>query len=349
MGKEAKVEKLRIGVIGLGFGKHHVRTLANMEDAQLAAVADRNPTKRGAAEVPGGLETYAASYGATAYRDGIEMIEREELDAVSICTAPRGRAALIEAAADAGLPMLIEKPWATDLAHARQLAQLCRDHEATVMVAFSFRFHPAIVRLRELIDGELGSPWMLNGEYVFNWVPPAEHWLWDPANGNGFFNENSCHLFDAICYRLGDPVSVTAEAINPMGAPSENAAAITLRFADGAIASLTVGGVGAGAFREFPRIDLVTAHGQAELSGREHIWDRLRWATRDGSAVQEVIRPPEALGNTRYTHAFQHFFDCVRAGVQPSVSVEDGVKAVELAMAVYESARTGSKVHLGVQ
>jgi predicted dehydrogenase len=189
---------------------------------------------------------------------------------------------------------------------------------------------------------------MLNGEYVFSWVPPAGHWLWDPANGNGFFNENSCHLFDAVCYLLGDPVSVMAEAINPMAAPSENAASITLRFADGAIAALTVGGVGAGAMREYPRIDVVTANGQARLSGREHIWDRLSWATRDGDAVQAILRPPEALGHTRYTHAFRHFFECIRAGVQPSVSVEDGVKTVALAMAVYESARTGSKVHLDI-
>jgi myo-inositol 2-dehydrogenase/D-chiro-inositol 1-dehydrogenase len=337
------MEKLRIGVIGLKFGRQHVRTLANMDDAQLVAVADRNPVLHGA---PGGLEVYAASYGARAYHDGIDMIEREELDAVSLCVSPRGRAPLIVAAADAGLPMFVEKPWASDLEHARQLARLCRDHEATVMVAFSFRFHPAIVRLRALIDGELGSPWLLNGEYVFNWVPPAGHWLWDPGNGNGFFNENSCHLFDALCYLLGDPVSVMAEATNPMGAPSEHAAAIALRFADGAIAALTVGGIGAGAFREFPRIDLVAAHGQARLSGREHIWDRLSWATREGDAVHQVIRPPEALGSTRYTHAFQHFFECIRAGVQPSVGVEDGVKTVALAMAVYESARTGNKVNI---
>ena len=341
------MSKIRIGVIGLGFGRHHVRTLANMEDAQLVAVADRNPTglapgREGAER----LETYAASYGATAYRDGVEMIECEELDAVSICVSPRSRGALLEAAAEAGLPILCEKPWATDRAHARQLAELCRSLEATVMVAFSFRFHPAIVRLRALMDGELGEGWLLNGQYVFGWVPPAESWLWDPENGNGFFNENSCHLFDAVCYLLGRPVSVMAQATNPMGAPTENAAAITIRFADGAIAALTVGGVGAGAIRQFPRIEVVTANGQARLSGREHIWNRLEWATRDDETVHALLRPPEALGSTRYTHAFLHFFQCLRSGQHPSVGPEDGVTTVELAMAVYESARTGALVRI---
>ena len=174
------MDRIRMGIVGLRFGQHHVRTLANMDGAQVVAVADRHPN------VPGGLDAYAAHYSARAYRDGIEMIEREALDAVSLCTSPRGRAALIEAAARKGIPMFIEKPWATNLQHARQLAELCRAHEATVMLAFSFRFHPAIVKLRELIDGELGAPWMLNGEYAFSWVPPAGTWLWDLENGNGF-------------------------------------------------------------------------------------------------------------------------------------------------------------------
>jgi predicted dehydrogenase len=98
--------------------------------------------------------------------------------------------------------------------------------------------------------------------------------------------------------------------------------------------------------REFPRIDVVTANGQARLSGREHVWDRLEWATRGGEALQSVLRPPEALGSTRYTHAFRHFFECMRSGQQPSVGPEDGVVAVALAMAVYESARTGARVEI---
>ena len=337
------MEKIRVGVVGLRFGQQLVRTLVNMEEAALVAVADRNP------KTSGGLAAYAEQYGVETYRDGVEMFEQGQLDALCIATPPRGREVLIEAAADKGLPMFIEKPWATNMVHAQQLAELCRQRQATVMTAFSFRFHPAIVKLRELMDGELGQGWLLNGQYVFGWVPAADGWLWDPENGNGFINENSCHLFDAVCYLLGDPVSVMAEASNPIDTPSESAAAITLRFANGAIASLTVGCIGAGAYVDFPRIELITANGQAQLFGRQHIWERLSWATRDSSAVNQVNQPPEALGNTRYTDAFRHFFECVRSGQQPSVGVEAGVKTVTLAMAVYESAQTGNKINLNFE
>ena len=331
---------LRIGVIGLGFGQHHVRTLANMAEAKLVAVADRS------FDAPGGLTDFAARYNANAYRDGLEMMARERLDAVSLCIAPRGREPLLRYAAENGIPIFVEKPWAANLDHARRLAALCRTHNATVMPAFSFRFHPALVKLRALMDGELGQGLLLNGEYLFHWQVPADSWLWDADNGGGFFNENSCHLFDAVCHLLGDPVSLFAETSNPLDAPGDNAAAVTIRFASGAVAALTLGGIGTSAFRNFPRLDLVTAHGQARLRGREHVWEELSWAMRDDEAVHQFVRPLEGLGRTRYTDAFEHFFACIRTGQPPTATVADGVRSVAVAQALYKSARTGGRVKL---
>ena len=54
--------------------------------------------------------------------------------------------------------MFIEKPWATNVAHAHQLAQLCEHNGVKVMVAFSFRFHPAIVKLRQLMEVSWARP-----------------------------------------------------------------------------------------------------------------------------------------------------------------------------------------------
>jgi predicted dehydrogenase len=332
------MDKVRIGVIGLGFGQFLVRTMAHMDSVQLVAIADRLP------QVLGGLDDYARRYGATAYEDSADMLENEQLDAVCVAVSPKWRMEIMEQVAARGLPMFAEKPWATNRDHAHELAVFAEQHHVTVMLGFSFRFHPAIVRLRELIDGELGAAWMLNGEYVFGWLPPADSWVWDPTNGNGFFNENSCHLFDAVCYLLGKPVSVMAEAANFNARPSEDAAVLSMRFESGAIAALTIGGIGVGARHDFPRLDVITQNGQAHLTGRQHMWESLRWATRNSDAESVFTAPPELLGTTRYTHAIAHFVDCIRAGKSPTATIEDGILAVVLAEAVYESARTGQKV-----
>lgn len=334
------MDKVRIGVIGLRFGQHLVRTLANMPGVKLAAVADRS------SHFVEGLDAYAAGVGAKAYIAGMSMIEQEALDAVVLAISPKHRASLIEAAARRGLPMFVEKPWAVNTAHARQLADLCERLNATVMLGFSFRFLPAIIRLKTLLTADLGDPWILNGNYIFAWIPPADSWLWNSENGGGFFNENSGHLFDAVCYLMGQPVSVMAEASNFTGSPSEDAACVTLRFENGGIAALTIGGVGTKAIKNYPYINLFTANGQAQLIGHEHIWDSLTWTTHDASTKQTFAAAPESLGSTRYTTAMQHFVECVRSGAKPTATVEDGILAVTLAEAIYESARTGKKVLL---
>lgn len=336
------MDKIRIGVVGLAFGQYLVRTLASMDDAHLVAVADRSPN------VPGGLDEYARRYGAKSYTDSADMLASEKLDAVCIAVSPKSRASIIEQAAEHSLPMFVEKPWSANLPRARELAAICNRHDAMVMLGFSFRFHAPVVRLRELLDTELGPAWMLNGEYVFSWSPPSDHWLWDTENGNGFFNENSGHLFDVVCHLLGKPVSVAAEAGNFNQRPSEDAAAVTMRFESGAIAALTIGGVGAGAHQDYPRIDVVTQHGQARLRGKHHMWESLTWAARGDKEPRTFTELPEVLGTTRYTRAMQHFFACIRSGRQPTATIADGVMAVALAEAVYESARSGHKVSVNI-
>lgn len=323
------MKRIRIGVIGLKFGVQHVRTLLNMPEAHLVAVAGK------AVEAPAGVAVY---------EDGITMMEQEQLDAVSLCVSPARREELIEYAVSRGIALFIEKPWATNLEHAHRLAELCRRQNALIMVGFSFRFLPAMVRLQELMRTTLGTGWLLTGDYVFDWLPEADDWLWSPTNGGGFFNENSCHLFDSVCALLGQPVSVMAEGAIFQHSPSEEVATIAVRFASGAIASLAVGCLGVGAYHDFPRIRLITKNGEAYLSGHNHIWDQLTWAVRGENETHEYVTFPEALGDTRYTYAYQHFFHCIRTQQQPAATITDGIRAVALAEALYVSARTGNKV-----
>jgi predicted dehydrogenase len=330
------MDPLRFGVIGLNFGQFHVRTLAHLPEARLVAVADKTA---------GHLDSLADQYGAKAYRDGLDMIDGEELDAVIVATSPKYRDPILARAA-AGLPMFVEKPWATNSAHAEKLAAICREAGATVMLGFSFRFLPAVVKLRELMAGELGEGWLAIGGYMTDWLPPAEHWLWDPENGGGYFNENSCHLFDVVNALLGRPVSLYAEGRDCTGKPSEDAALVTVRYESAAIASVAVGGVAASAFQDFPSLEVITANGQARLTGRQHIWTGLSWARREESAVHRTAPPPESLGDTRYTRALQHFCQCIREGREPEATIEDGVLCVRMAEAVYESARSGGLVEL---
>jgi len=179
--------------------------------------------------------------------------------------------------------------------------------------------------------------WLANGEYVFDWLPPAESWLWDRDNGNGFFNENSCHLIDVVCTLVGEPATVYGMGTKFVERPSEVAAAVTIRFAGGAAAALTVGGVGSSGNRDYPRLDLYTERGHLRLEGRDHTWQCLEWSARGDTSARRFDAPVEELGRTRYSDAFDHFAACVTEGRQPESSVADGVRSVLIADALTES------------
>lgn len=335
---------LRVGVVGYGFGQFHVKSLAHLPGVELVAVADRRSAQLG---------VDAKLYGFAPYRDALAMIDEQRLDVLTVAISPKHRASLIKYALDQGLALFIEKPWASNREHARQLAGFCQSAARRVMPGFSFRFHPAIARLKSLLGDHaegLGRPNLLHAQYVFGWLPPVESWTWDEKNGNGFLNENSCHLFDSVCHLMGRPIRVYAEGGRSAGRPMEDSAAITLRFEQGGIASLACGGLGVsgggGGLAEFPSLSLFAQRGQAELRGRNHVWESLRWATHDDPATRVLVAPPEQLGTTRYTHAFEHFFDCLRYNRPPTATLDHAVRSVDVAMAVIESARQHRPVEL---
>jgi myo-inositol 2-dehydrogenase/D-chiro-inositol 1-dehydrogenase len=330
------VDAIRIAVIGLGFGQFHVQTLANLPDYRLVAVADRSASRD--------LSFYEAKYNLKGYQNALEMLEQEELEAVVISTSPKGRAPLLEAALARKLAIFVEKPWATNVIQARQWAALCQD--APVMLGFSFRFLPVVQKLHALIASDLGQPWIAQAAYLSSYLPPSDAWVWDAENGGGYFNENSCHLLDILTYLMGESVSVYAKGTRFAGRPSEESAAVTLEFASGAAASMLFGGSGAPAHSNYPHLNLITAAGQAQLLGQDHIFTALHWATRDDSELRVLQTQPERLSETRYVNAFKHFAACIRAGTMPESSVNDGVRAVKLAEAIYTSVRTGDAIRM---
>lgn len=323
---------IRYAVVGLSFGEHHVRTLATMPEVDLVAVADFDEER---------LARASAKFACEAFRDATAMLETVPLDAISVCVSPRYRERILRAAVERGVAAFVEKPWATNGLHAAKLAAVARSGSAPVMSGFSFRFHPVVRRAIEIASTELGVVQLGCGSYVFNWLPPTDAWIWDPENGGGLFNENSCHLFDVVCALAGRPVELFAFGLTTNGRPSETAATISLRFANGGIVTLTAGGVGSAAVADYPWLELHGANGYLRMSGANHVWRKLEWAPAGADRLQSVTVSPEQLGRTRYTDALEHFVHCIGQGLQPEATVSDGVLMVRIADAVRESFTTG--------
>lgn len=335
-----RLRTVRIGVIGLGFGRCHAKILARMSGVRLVAVAEATPLVQRL-----DLHEFATRLGARAYRDGRRLLEREKVDAIVIAVPPGQRDPLLGLALDFQIAVFLEKPLAVDVASGAAWVARFEDVGAPpVMIDFCLRHLPAVVRLRELLSGQLGDPLLASGDLLLpRYDSPT--WVWDSTRGNGIINENTCHLFDLMAALFGDPASAYASGGSYLGAPMEDGVAVALRFVNGTAATLTGGALGAAALATPARLSLYTANGQAVLSGRDHAFSRLEWATAtDKTAHLEEWPPPnrEEIASP----AMEHFVTSLREGTRPVPGLKAGLVAVALSSAVRRSLASGLAVPL---
>lgn len=332
--KELNVEALRAGVIGLGIGKRHAMVLAEMEEAELVAIADFK-------------EELAHELGeqldCTFYEEGSELLANEELDFVCICTPPAVHLPLTEEAAKQGVNVFCEKPMAGRLEDCDGMIGACEEAGVQLMVGQKKRFQPAFTFVKQMINEDFGVLRWATLRYACGRVPMD--WFWEEGNGGGPLVENSVHAVDTLRYLMGEVERVYAEGgnlFNEDRAPQLDTAAVSLRFEGGGIAAI---GCGQAYEWGFARENSYFAHENAlvEISGSFDNPEHLRYILRsEPDTMIEVDRPEKNLFNLE----LRHFCECIRSGETPLVSGEEARKSVAVCLAIKESSRTGKPIPL---
>ena len=328
------MEPLRVGVIGLGIGTAHLVAYSKLTDVQIIAVADLRQ------EV---AQREAVRFGAKAYADAHQMIAKEKLDAVSICTPPSSHRELTEAAAAAGVHVLCEKPMASNLADCDAMITACRHAGVTLMIAQKKRFLGIIQKMKRMTESELGPIRWAVAKYALGKVP--KDWFWQEDDGGGPLVENSVHTVDLLRYLMGEVKTVYAEGgnlFNPDRAPQLDVAVATLRFHNGAIAAVGLGQASEWGFAN-EYFFFACDKGEARISGpfdQPQHWWMCRRETLD--SPEEETLPAES----GFEAEIAHFLHCVRSGEEPLVTGEDARGSVAVCLAIKESARTGKPITL---
>jgi len=211
---------VKIGVIGAGaWGRNHVRTLATMAGAELTAVCDSAPKTR---------EKLAKQYpSVTVTGDAAELLKL--VDAVVIATPAITHADIARQAIAAGVPALVEKPFAMTVRDAEDVAERAEKAKVPIMAGHLLEYHPVVERLRELIvSGALGRIYYLYGQRVnLGQVRPDENALWSFGP----------HDVSVALFLMGEaPVSVAASGRSYLQPGIEDVVFLTMEFASGVIA-----------------------------------------------------------------------------------------------------------------
>lgn len=233
------VPPLGVGVIGAGkiIGHHAHAYLAVPRLARLVGVADLDRDRAERARREYGFEA--------AFSRPEELLAREDVQVVSICTRPDTHAELIVQALEAGKDVLCEKPMATTLADADRIVAAAERHpERKLSFVYQWRTDPAMRRLRRLVERKglgrllmadvdiqtMGSPGYYQGAVA------RESWAMD---GGGRLIVVGIHQIDALLSFLGEPAEVSAR-MDTFLMPTEGEDSLVgwVRFADGALATL---------------------------------------------------------------------------------------------------------------
>ena len=325
---------MRIGI--LGFDHLHAEiyreNLRNIPDAEVVGFSHEKP-EEGA--------------GLNWYRRHSELLAANLNGAIICCETDRHRE-LVEAAADAGCQILCEKPIETNLADAKGMLDACTKQGVHFMTAFPMRFASSVTSLRAMVQrGDFGKILGING--VNHSEIPTGHrkWFGDRTlAGGGAVMDHTVHLVDLFRWIFDVEISeVYAEVNSLLVAPQvnvETAGLMLLTFADGLHASIDCSWSRPTFYPRWGhlKMEVVGEKGAAVMdSFAEHLTLYSRGAPRNPSWVGFSSDPNQAM--------IEEFVASIRENREPEVTWDDGYKALEVALAAYESEKLRRPVRIG--
>jgi predicted dehydrogenase len=337
-------DPIRFGLLSFAHRTHAAfwaEAITTSPDALLAGIWDDNP-KRGAAA--------ARQFNTHFYPDLAGLLR--ECDAVGITAETAKHASLVEAAAAAGVHILLEKPMATTLDDCNRIERAVRESGVFFMQNFPKRFDPVNQELVDLVRrgriGEVGLVRIRHGHYHGLDPDFRNQWFADPVqSGGGTLIDEGIHAADFLRWLIGEPKDVRATISHHLlHLPVEDTAAAIFTFPNGVIAEVTTSWSFIAAEET---IEIFGTDGTAILSGVDlasrdfahppylRIYDRNRarghW---DGSATT-----PAFVTGDFHQRGPRQFIACIRAGQPPAIGLDAGRRSLAMILAAYGASRTG--------
>lgn len=353
-----------VGIVGGGFMAAVHSRAARAGRARLVGLVSSSPERSRVAAHELGIERGYDSLEA--------MLADAAIDVVHVCTPNALHATQVQAIVAAGKHVVCEKPLATSVGDAARLTDAAASASLTATVPFVYRFHPLVREARARVrEGELGRLLSIHGSYLQDWLLSAgdDDWRVDAARGgrSRAFGDIGSHLVDLTEFITGDRVTrVSAtkrtffgERADHAAIATEDAVAIALETAGGALGTLLVSQVAAGRKNRL-HLEIGGTEESIAFDGErpETIW----LGRRSGS--QLIARDPGRLhadavrlsrvpaGHPQgYQDAFNGFVADSYAAIGGAAPeglprFEDGLRAARVTEAVMDAAESGEWVSL---
>ena len=343
------MEPLRFGIVGCGvISGTHGNALKKLETEGLARLVAAADTDKGRAEA------FVGQHGGVACGSLDELLARDDVDAVTLCTPSGLHGEMAVQAAKAGRHVLSEKPLDVWIDSVDKAIAACKEAGVTYGGIFQERFSPAARKVKRAIDtGAFGEIVLSCAEtkwYRSQGYYDSGDWRGTWALDAGVFSNQGIHSLDKVQWLAG-PVEEVLSATLGIGfhrsIESETLGVVTVRFANGALGTITMTTLAYDGFPE--RVDVSGTKGSAMLVG-DHLAHFKTQEPFEAGTAEEAGKAdtgegkssdPAALSVDGHLGNIRDFVLAVRDKREPQVSATEARRAVNLLNMIYKKAKVG--------
>ncbi len=348
-------KKIKFAIIGTGMiAERHAAALAELSEAELYAVYDRNSAR---------AEAFAKKYSTKVYRTFDELLNDPQLVAVTIATPTGVHKAVAIPCAEAGKHILCEKPLEVTLDKADAIIDACNKNGVYLAAVFQSRFSDRVNLIKSAIDaGRFGRLVMCSAQV--KWFRSQEYYdsagwrgTWELDGGGALMNQ-SIHIVDLLLYLVGEPeqVHAFADTMTHERLEVEDNVCASIKFSNGALGVIEASTSCAPGFPR--RLEISGEYGSVILEDdtitRWQFIDEqpedaaIRNGSSDGS-LKSGASDPRSGSHEGHRRQLLDLITAINHNRQPTIPGSEGRRAIELICAIYESAKTGLPCKLGAR
>lgn len=343
---------MKYGIIGCGrIAKHHINA-ARENEIDNIVLCDINLDK---------AYVFAKEHNLVSrtkiYQDYIEMLEKEKFDFVSIATESGKHAKIAQDVISRGVNVIIEKPMTLSIKDAENIIALEKKYNVLVEVCHQNRFNNSVNVLKQAIDmgrfgrithGSLHVRWHRNKIY-YN----RGDWRGTWAQDGGALMNQCVHGIDLLIWLMGSPVKSVYGTIRNFNHPyieAEDFGMALLQFENGCVATIegtTDTYIGA----EEACICFYGLNGAVKLGGATYN-NIEKWEFSNKLKSDEKLVVNEHVGNVygnSHPLVFRNMIEVIKINKTPYIGSFDGMRAVEVVLAIYKSAKDNRVVNLPLE
>jgi len=349
--------KITVGFLGLSHlhPRGYMTLFRALPEAAVVAAADGDREVR---------ENFVRDFGVRGYADWRELLEKERLDLAVIFLSHADCPEAAVASAERGMHVLVEKPMAASAAGARAMISAAEKAGVILSTPYVWRFHPVAQEMKRLIDeGVTGRVVGCEGRCaagrLSRYIEGHAAWMLEKArSGGGPMLNLGVHWIDLYRWLLADEVvEVTGKnvRVNPQYDIEDNSFAL-LTFSRGTVLALDISYTvpdsypfGRDLYLALRGAKGVLAWSPSFEGTRERLFvcsDCGEYATPSGQQVEFNLPRQPGYGGVMGYRFLAHLLDSLRTGTPPAITGCDGLKALEVVEAIYQSAASGRSVKL---